>query len=92
MGGCRYTGDMAKKTPFNMRMDPELKGWLDEHCARHDKHVSKVVHGLLEALREDRIMVFPRHVPGVFQAFPDSCPALGSSPDNPALIAWCEQE
>jgi hypothetical protein len=83
---------MAKKIPFNMRMDPELKSWLDSHCSQRGVHVSGLVHGLLEAVREDRILVFPRHAPGVARAFPGSCPSVGSSPDNPALIARIEEE
>jgi hypothetical protein len=83
---------MAKKTTFNMRMDRDLKSWIDRICSDNEVPVSGLVHGLLEAMREDRILVFPRHAPGVARAFPGSCPVPGSSPDNPALIAWSGKE
>ena len=78
---------MAKKVRFNMRMDPELKAWLDSYAQVHRTDSSKIVHELLFAMQRGGLVVSPAHVPGASQAFPGSCPTAGSSPICPALVS-----
>jgi hypothetical protein len=75
------------KTRFNMHMDTDLKDWLQEEAKRSGlKTATNYVQLLLEAARDNRILVFPAHAPGVSQAFPGSCSLVGYSPENPASV------
>ena len=74
-------------TRFNMRMDVELKAWLEAEAKRKSRTLTCYVQELLEAARDGRIEVIPQEP----QAFPGSSPLRGST-TNPALVSWGHSE
>lgn len=75
---------MTKKEQFNVRLPPDLLGWLTTHCDVEGRTKTDVVQELLEAKREGRLHLRP---PGP-DPFPAEAVPAGTSPDHPLLIGF----
>jgi len=73
-----------KKDQFNIRLPPDLLGWLAAHCEEEARTKTDVVQELLEAKREGRLLLRP---PGP-DPFPAEAVAAGTTPDHPILIGF----